>query len=300
MKRPTQAEIDECKILRKRYEKLDEERMQILRKFEEILGEELHQKILDRAEERVEEAEGLIDVRGGTIREQYTAGLQDYFDELQEEDTEAWLLQVTMEEFRQIAKERYPNLTEAQYENFSVHVSDNFEYSRIFGELEDMLDEFMKEEFHCPDPSATHRQCVKYVPIMRASKFTLEERQRYLQSGVEGICDVGGFTEIGDPDVKLCQQDDGWCTAYQQSEPFQENDLVIPTSDEVRPLADKFADSVLAEYPLNEYEIYFSYEVKREYMELHYVANVFRLGKKIATKREAYVKSHMTGEIESI
>ena len=85
MKNPTQDQIDECKILLKRMETLENERMHIFGKIREILGDEIHDMIAHRTEDRIDESGNIIDSRGGTIREQFPVLLKEYFDDLQDE-----------------------------------------------------------------------------------------------------------------------------------------------------------------------------------------------------------------------
>ena len=192
-------------------------------------------------------------------------------------------------------------MADEEWDVFTEVIDNKYNYEQVFNHLMDYLDSYM--ELTCPDSEATHRQCVHYTPVWTMPDG--ETKIEMLKEGIKGTCVEGGLTEISDPDVKLCQHEDGWCTAFKRSQPFATNDLVRPTVKEVenseihttnlQDLFEEFAE---------DYKIEFHWETKDEYRELHYVVDIYLTephgDKKVDQKRYAYIKSHMTGQVKSI
>lgn len=154
------------------------------------------------------------------------------------------------------------------------------------------------------DEIETHRQCIHFTPIMMDTNLFFSSRKQYLRQGVKGNCYEGGYTEIGNPDECIHAHEDG-CNAFKKSEPFATNDMVMPLIENVihHPIHTTLLAELYEEYDRLDYQIRFKgWEEKPEYCELHSVTEIYHRGTNelVDTKRWAFIKSHMTGEIQSV
>ena len=219
---------------------------------------------------------------------------------------EPWLVRITKAEFKENAKKNYPEMTDDQWDGFVSEVDDGYDYSRLFDDLFGYLDNYMeRQKEECPEPDVTHRMCDKFIPTLLDTNEKPEDRLIMLRNGVGGVCYEGGYSQIHDPDIKVCDHEDGWCTGYKKSEPFATNDMVMPTSDEVIKSSDykELARHLTENYDPSLYQVQTAiWERKPEYCELHRVLHMYdkKTLEKVDVTRWAFIKSHMTGGIQSV